>query len=306
MRAAAVTVLLLITAGLAGAPAAPPPPTPLPATAESLSVLLEGQPWRTVSLDELRGLPQVSFVDPTRQERRGPLLVELLKSLGIAGAGRLVVTGSEPGPVELPWARVADAQEQLALAFMPGERPMLVGKTGGASDRARRVHGVRSIDVQGARMGTGPAPDKAAGSGTGHGTPGAGPAAPAPGGVDAPPETIQIVAPDGTARPFRVEGIRTAATGTTWRDEQAFSFTPLLAVLAAAGFTGVQGVRVVGDGESLELRAGASDVPDPKDYGVIFNRRGFLVLTRFQKPGGPPRADRGPEVRRFDRIEVLR
>jgi len=218
----------------------------------------------------------------------------------------VLVTGSEPGPLELAWARVADAQEQLTLAFMPGEGPMLVGKGGRPSKSPRRVHGVRSIDVQGARVGAGPAPERAPGSGTRQGTPGAGPGTPAPGGPDAPPETVQVVGPDGNSRPLRVDAIRSAANGTTWRDDQAFSFTPLLAVLAAAGFTGVQGVRVTGDSESLEFRAGAADLPDPRDYGVIFNRRGFPVLTRFQKPGGPPRTDRAQEVRRFYRIEVLR
>jgi hypothetical protein len=320
MRVPAALTLLTWTAVAPMAGAQVPSPSPGTTT---LSILLESSPWRTVGIEDLRRLPQASFVDPTGQQRSGPLLAELLKSLGVTTAARARVEGSESA-MDLAWPRIADPKEQWTLALRPNEPPMLVSRTGGPpSERPRWIHGIRSIDLLGARLGSGPAspePDVAPGEtplggrGTGQGTgpgrqgpglAGQGPAAAA--SADRPPAEIAIVAPDGTARPFSVERIRNAARLKTQRDGQEFAFTPLLDVLAAAGFTGPAGVRVIGDMESLELRAGSPDAPDPKDYGVIFNRRGYPVLTRLDTaPGRAPDAGRPPEVRRLYRIEILR
>jgi uncharacterized membrane protein YgcG len=92
------------------------------------------------------------------------------------------------------------------------------------------------------------------------------------------PKVVQIKG-GTTAREVSVAAIRKAAVGRLTRYGQQFDYTPFVAVLKLAGITPGTRVRVVGEEEDLILQAGSKTDADPAGYAVIFNPRGFPVLT---------------------------
>jgi hypothetical protein len=123
------------------------------------------------------------------------------------------------------------------------------------------------------------------------------------------PDSVEIVMENGQRSRFAVAAIKKATTGPIIRGGMEFDFTPLAAVMKAAGIPTSARIHVTGDsGNELTLQHGAQGALDPEHFGFIFNQRGQPVLT--PKPGTPPAAspntDERPQVRGVVKIEVVR
>ncbi len=119
-----------------------------------------------------------------------------------------------------------------------------------------------------------------------------------------------MVLENGKSTRLATAAIKKASTGPIDRAGQAFQFTPLAAVMKAAGIPAGARVRVTaGDrGEQMVLERGSKTLADPDHFGFIFNLRGWPVLT--PKPGTPPAAAaepaNRPQVRDVTKIEVVK
>lgn len=131
------------------------------------------------------------------------------------------------------------------------------------------------------------------------------------------PKDIRIVAADGTEHPLSLEAVRQGSTGQARWNGHEVSVTPLPAVLAAAGIPAEAKIRVASASQELVLQTGSAERPDPKDYAVVFNRRGspvlaaIAILRPLSANGSAPQPSPLPsgfvrEIKRFDRIEVVR
>lgn len=123
------------------------------------------------------------------------------------------------------------------------------------------------------------------------------------------PDSVEIVLENGQRSRFAVAAIKKATTGPIVRGGMEFDFTPLVAVMKAAGIPSSARIHVTGNTRNeLTLQHGAQGVLDPEHFGFIFNQRGEPVLT--PKPGTPPAAspvtDERPQVRDVVKIEVVR
>jgi hypothetical protein len=108
----------------------------------------------------------------------------------------------------------------------------------------------------------------------------------APGG-ERGPDVIEIVKGTVVIRRVSVSATKEAATTQINRFGQTFSATPFESVLKLAAIPPGTRVRVIGEEEEMVLQAGTRE-ENPADYAVIFNLRGFPVLTPW-----PPGAARG-------------
>ena len=123
------------------------------------------------------------------------------------------------------------------------------------------------------------------------------------------PDSVAIGLANGQSTRLATAAIRQAATGPIDRLGQTFSFTPLAAVMKAAGIPAGARIRVTAGerGDQLTLERGSKTLPDPDHFGFIFNLRGWPVLT--PRPGTPPAAApepaKRPQVRDVTRIEVV-
>jgi hypothetical protein len=79
-------------------------------------------------------------------------------------------------------------------------------------------------------------------------------------------------------RRLDLEAIKKAATTEIERYGQTFSATPFEAVLKLAAIPVTARIRVIGEEEEMVLQAGSNE-ESPARYFVVFNLRGFPVLT---------------------------
>jgi len=109
------------------------------------------------------------------------------------------------------------------------------------------------------------------------------------------PKSIAIK--DGAkSRELSVAAIKKAVAGRLTRYGQDFDYTPFSEVLKLAGIPAATRVRVVGEEETLILQSGSTSEPDPVGYAVIFNPRGFPVLTPIPAGGPGSRPASGPSA----------
>jgi hypothetical protein len=101
-------------------------------------------------------------------------------------------------------------------------------------------------------------------------------------------DAVDIVSGDQVVRRVDAAAIRMATTGQITRYGQQFAVTPFETVMKLAAIPADAAMRVVGEQEQLVLQAG-SKFEDPTRYGVIFNTRGFPVLTPLPKGLAPAR-----------------
>jgi hypothetical protein len=94
---------------------------------------------------------------------------------------------------------------------------------------------------------------------------------------------VDIVQAGRVVRRVSVDDIKKAVTTEITRYGQQFSSTPFDAVLRLAAIAPGTRMRVVGEEDEMVLQAGSNE-EDPSRYVVIFNMRGFPVLTPM--PGG--------------------
>ena len=129
-----------------------------------------------------------------------------------------------------------------------------------------------------------------------------------PSGTPAP-EFVEVLLESGQMTRLQVSTIRKASTGPIKRLGMDFPFTPLTAVMKAAGIAPRARIRVTAaaTGETLTLQRGGS-LHDPEHFGFIFNLRGWPVLT--PRPGTPParalEPSNQPQVRDATKIEVVK
>lgn len=269
------------------------------ATLPRFDLLREGQPWRAWVIEDL--LPSGQVFQEGAERVEGLPLFEFLSEAGVRHARRVVVQGHGGRPQELDWPSLRSQEQRLALVLTGPRTLGLIGSIGPSKKSGIWVLDVWAIDLHGAvvggaenpRHGEGRADDRAA------------------------PHEILIVAADGAKRPLSLEAVRRVSIGIVNWNGRDTPYTPLPAVLAEAGIPATASVRVVSDREDMVLKPGAQDLADPKDYGVVFNRRGYPVLTREDalraRSSASPRlsataANSSPfpkELKRFNRIEVL-
>jgi hypothetical protein len=137
----------------------------------------------------------------------------------------------------------------------------------------------------------------------------AGTVPPAPG-----PDYVEIVNARGQRSQLALSAIKKASSGPIVRGGDNFEFTPLLAVMKAAGIPDSAHVRISGIAPSngkaaneITLVKGSTADRDSGDFGFIFNRRGRPVLT--PRPGTTAAAaavtSQRPQVVDVTRIVVV-
>jgi hypothetical protein len=107
------------------------------------------------------------------------------------------------------------------------------------------------------------------------------------------PDAVDILRRNQIVRRVSIAEIQEAATTQIVRYGQTFSATPFDVVLRLAALPEGTRVRVVGEEDDMVLQAGSND-EDPARYVIIFNMRGFPVLTPIpEAPAGSDPVSQG-------------
>jgi hypothetical protein len=277
-----------------------------PVSGPGFELLRDGRPWRRVGFKEVLGTAQGQRVQASQAPGRG--LFDFLKSEGVVKARRVVVKGPGLEVLEVEWSADAPAAQQHALLLTgPATLGLRAPAKGGPPQV--KVQDVRSIDVHDAQVARAAPDPRRMGRGMGR-------------AAEAPAD-VAVLGADGQSRPLALSAVRAASARTARWHGRETTVTPLARVLEAAGIPRDARVRVVSDDGVLVLQAGSKELADPKDYSVVFNRRGFPVLAAqptiqplegekgqlspAPSPAPAANAARQPlELKRISRIEVVR